>query len=201
MTPDARLLLLRHAEPDHLDRCHGRRSDPELSALGHREAHATGLRLRVLSSELGRFTRLVTSPATRAQQTLQPLARTLEREPEVDERWIERDFGDWEGRPWTELWPTTPEEVRRDPTAYAAWTPPGAETPEDVAARTRAAVLDALRGSGTTVVATHAGPIRSAIALALGIPLAATLRIDVAYARVVVLARTQDAITIERLGA
>lgn len=201
MTPDAVLVLVRHAEPRDADRCHGARSDPPLSPHGERQAANLALRLRVLGREFGGVTRLLSSPAARAIETCARLAVQLGIDPAVDERWRERDFGAWEGRPWAELWPETPAEVREDLDAYAAWTPPDGETPTAVAARVAAATDHALEGSGTTVVATHAGPIRAALAHALGVDDAVTLRFDVPYGRAVVLTRTEDALGVARVGA
>lgn len=201
MRPDAHLLLVRHAEPADRDHCHGARSDPGLSPLGDRQAAALALRVRLLVAELGPVRRLLCSPAARALATTVPLGRDLGRRHTVDERWRERDWGDWEGRPWDELWPGVPEEVTHDPTAYVGWTPPGGETPEEVAARIAPALAEGMAGPGTTVVVTHAGAVRQALASALDLPLVSTLRIDVPHARITGLARTDDAATLTRVGA
>lgn len=203
MTDDvsSNLLLVRHAEPVDRDRCHGSRSDPGLSRLGQRQATAVALRVRLLANELGPVRRLLCSPAARALATAVPLGRDLGRQHTVDERWRERDWGDWEGRPWDELWTDAPEAVTHDPTAYLAWTPPGGETPEEVAARIAPALTDALAGPGTTVVVTHAGAVRQALATALDLPLTSTLRIEVPHARITGLGARGDAATLTRVGA
>lgn len=202
MTPDRHLLLVRHAEPADRDHCHGSRSDPVLSARGRVQADDLVERIAVLLTEVGPGTRLVRSPAARAAGTAAPLAAALDLDHEVDARWRERDFGAWEGRPWTELWPTVPREVTADAAAYLDWTPPGGEPSADVATRVRAALHDqAAVGPGATVVVAHAGTIRHALAAALDLPLAATLRIDVPYASITALAMTDDAATLTRVGA
>lgn len=203
MTPaaDAHLLLVRHAEPRDRDRCHGARSDPGLSALGQRQAANLALRVRLLASELGPVRRVLCSPAARAIATAVPLARELGRPHSIDERWRERDFGTWEGQAWDELWPTVPAEVTTDAAAYLAWTPPEGETADEVTERLAPAVTDALADDGTTVVVTHAGPVRQALVAALGIAPPTALQIAVPYGRVTGLARTQDAVTLLRVGA
>lgn len=201
MTPDAHLVLVRHAEPADRDRCHGARSDPGLSPLGQRQAAALGLRVRLLAAELGAVRRLVCSPAARTIATAVHLAEAAGRPHALDARWRERDFGDWEGRPWAELWPTVPAEVTADPASYLAWTPPGGEDAEAVAARLGPAMDEALAEDGTTVVVTHAGAVRQVLASTLHLPLEAAWRIEVPYARMVVLARTDDAVTLTRVGA
>lgn len=203
MTPagDAHLLLVRHAEPRDRDRCHGARSDPGLSKLGQRQAANLALRVRLLAGELGSVRRLLCSPAARAIATAVPLGRELGRSHAIDERWRERDFGTWEGRKWDELWPTVPAEVTSDAAAYLAWTPPEGETADDVAERLEPAVTEALAGEGTTVVVTHAGAVRQALVTALGISAVTALQVAVPYGRVTGLARTQDAVTLLRVGA
>lgn len=195
------LLLVRHGEPVERHLCHGARSDPELSPLGRRQAQAAALRVRVLANEVGRVTRLVRSPARRAAETTAPIAATLDRQAVVDEDWRERDWGDWEGEAWDDCWATTPPDVTADPQSYLDFTPPGGETPGAVAARVEAALEDVARTPGTTVVVAHAGTIRQVLATVLGVPLVATLQIDVAYGRITAVALTEDAATLTRVGA
>lgn len=201
MTPDGHLLLVRHAEPTDRDRCHGARSDPGLSPLGQRQAANLALRLQLLASELGPVRRVLCSPAARAIATAVPLGRGLGRAHAVDERWRERDFGTWEGRPWAELWPTVPAEVTTDASAYLAWTPPEGETAADVAERLEPAVTEALAAEGTTVVVTHAGAVRQALVAALDLPATTALRVAVPHGRITGLARTEDAVMLVRVGA
>lgn len=198
---DAHLLLVRHAEPTDRDHCHGARSDPGLSRLGHRQAANLALRLRLLASELGPVRRVLCSPAARAIATAVPIGRELGRPHTIDERWRERDFGTWEGRPWAELWPTVPAAVTRDAAAYLAWAPPEGETADEVAERLAPAVAEALAHEGTTIVVTHAGAVRQALVVALDLPATTALQVAVPYGRVTGLARTEDAVTLTRVGA
>jgi alpha-ribazole phosphatase len=200
MTPDARVLLVRHAEPQRTQLCHGAVSDPGLSDSGTSAATLLSPRLRALGHELGGITRLLTSPARRAVETVAEVAVALNLTPTVDARWRERHFGAWEGHPWSDLWPTVPRAVLEDHAAYAAFTPPQAETPSDVATRVEPALAEALRGAGVTVVLTHAGAIRQCLAEALQVDLATALRIDVPYARMVVIGRINDSLIVERVG-
>jgi alpha-ribazole phosphatase len=188
VTPDAHVILLRHGTADGGGRCYGQRLDPPLTPGGLRQAHAA-------AGRIGAVDHLVTSPALRARTT----TAAFTADATVDGRWAERDFGDWEGRPWDRLWPTVPDEVRTDPVAYAAFTPPGGEPADAVRARVVAAVA-ALPATGTTLVVTHAGPIRLALADTLGIPVAATFAIAVAPGRALLLARIGDHWMLERTG-
>jgi broad specificity phosphatase PhoE len=84
----------------------------------------------------------------------------------IDDRLIELDYGQWEGRPFAAV---TAEEWRRwraDP----AWSPPGGESLADVGARVRAALADlaAEAARADIVVVSHVSPIKAAVAWALG---------------------------------
>jgi broad specificity phosphatase PhoE len=86
---------------------------------------------------------------------------------EVDERWIELDYGELDGRPVGEVPPATWAAWRAD----AAWRPPGGESLADLGARVRAAcdlLVDAAREHDVVVVS-HVSPIKAAVAWALGV--------------------------------
>lgn len=157
------IVLLRHGAHAAGGVCAGRRHDPDLSDEGR--AQAADARGRLGDN----FAALVVSPMARAVAT----ASQWTTDPVVDERLAERDFGDWEGRPWTELWPTVPPDVQRDARAYAAFVPPGAETLDEVATRAVAAVEDVsdrLADGERALVVTHGGPLRLVVARLLGLP-------------------------------
>lgn len=191
MIPPARLVLLRHGETDAGPICVGR-SDPGLSAGGCEQAAAAVVRLGLAPN------RVVSSPLRRARET----AAAFGLPTAVDDRLVERDFGDWEGHPWVELWPIVDPGVLTDPVAYAAFTPPGAETAAEVRARVSAALLDLTSTPGETVLAvTHAGPLRVAIAVALALDDRQTFALAAEHARAAVLVRHGEDWVLERLGA
>ena len=64
------------------------RIDPELDELGVQQAAAA-------AGLIGRVDRVIASPLVRAQQTAAALGQPVE----TDERFIELDYGDWEGKP------------------------------------------------------------------------------------------------------
>lgn len=180
--PAVRLVLVRHAEPAEAGkRCAGQGAfDPGLESLGRAQA-ADALK------RLGReFDLVVASPARRARETAEAWGLPVE----IDERLAERSFGEWEGRRWPELWPGVPPEVLASPEAYAAFTPPGGEPYESVATRVRAALDDLTAIPARRVlVGTHAGPLRLAVGVALGLPPAVALTLGAGYARAAVLLR------------
>jgi alpha-ribazole phosphatase len=102
-----------------------------------------------------------TSPLVRCRM----LAEALHASPVVDERLIEMDFGDWEGKAWDVI-------VRAELDAWAAdiagYAPPAGESPLDVQRRALAFVagLDVPEA----VVVTHAGVMRTLVAHVRNLP-------------------------------
>lgn len=144
------------------------RSDPDLDHEGRRQAGALAAAVAE-GPPPATVTRVIASPLGRAVAT----ARGFGLPVEVDERWIEVDYGAWEGRPVRAL---TAEE-------WAAWradpgfAPPGGESLAALDARVRAACEDlaaaaatgtAGNGAGDVVVVSHVSPIKAAVAWALG---------------------------------
>jgi broad specificity phosphatase PhoE len=94
--------------------------DPELTEVGVRQA-------ATLVSVLPAAARVVSSPLRRARVT----AAALDRPVEVDDRWIEIDFGELEYRPVAEIRESVWPKWREDP----EWVPAGGESLGDVARR------------------------------------------------------------------
>jgi probable phosphoglycerate mutase len=123
---------------------------------------------------------VVTSPLQRAVDTALAIAESWELDVERDERLIEIDYGEWEGRGFAEL-PT--QELRRwraDP-EYA---PPGGESLALVQERVSecASELFARAGDGVLIAVSHVSPIKAAVAWALctGPEIAWRMRLDLA---------------------
>jgi len=160
--------LIRHAlvEPAWTQRCYGSRCDPGISPEGAAAAVQ-------LARALPGVPRLVASPARRARETAQHLAAEFS----IDRRWAERDFGEWEGRMWSECFARTPVSVTENAAAYVEYTPPGAEQFVDVIARVEQALTD-YNAYAAVAVVTHAGPMRAALLLA-GMPLDDVFAVDI----------------------
>lgn len=189
------VVLLRHGPVDDGGCCYGARVSPPLSS----EAPA---RIAELGSRLpATFSRVISSPATRCRET----ARLLGLVPDlVDEAWLERDFGVWEGRPWTDVWSEVGEVTSADD--FAALTPEAGEPWEAV--RTRAGeALDALAGAGPSpdgapiAVVTHGGIIRTVLSHILEIPIGTSLLFDPAPASATWLTSWGSGWTVARMGA
>ena len=174
----ARLIFVRHAEPD--DSVRGRiygRLDPGLSELGR--SHAVELAATLAGEPIAA---VYSSPQARALATAAPLARRLGLEPIVEPELREIDFGSLEGL-------TPAEAVARHP-VEAAWAvaPAAATFPggESVAALRERATGAARRIAGrhpneTVAVFGHAVVIRAILGDALAIDPDALFRLDQSY--------------------
>lgn len=127
---------------------------------------------------------VTTSPLRRASDAAEYLAQKRDLKLKIDSDWAEMDFGDWDGRPLAELREdghiaAQLDALYADPSAPS---PPSGESWDALSVRV-ARALDGIAGNGNSgpmLVVTHGGPIRAAISLACGIPLARTwaFRID-----------------------
>jgi broad specificity phosphatase PhoE len=152
------LLLVRHGETAaNVDGLLLGRADPPLTDRGRSQA-------RAMAAASPTPQRVVTSPLRRAVDTAAEFGVTTE----VDDRWIELDYGELDGRPISSIAPEMWEQWRSDPTR----SPGGGETLAALGARVREACTDLLAdaAAGTVVVVTHVSPIKAAIAWALAVP-------------------------------
>ena len=138
------------------------RADQPLTETGHRQA-------RALAEALPHPARLVSSPLLRARQTAAVLAGTGKdgEGVEVDQRWIEMDYGDLDGQPATAL----PEQTWRMWRQNSYFVPAGGESVAAVGERVRQACVELVgeAARGDVVVVSHVSPIKAALAWALGV--------------------------------
>jgi broad specificity phosphatase PhoE len=151
------LILARHGQTEH--NRDGRllgRSDVSLTDLGSQQAQA-------VARAVGPVDRIVCSPLSRARETAAFVGVAVE----VDERWIEVDYGDYEGLPFAEV----PEEFWRQWRTDPTLAPPGGESLSAVGERVRAACadLEAAAIDSTVLVVSHVSPIKAALAWALDV--------------------------------
>jgi broad specificity phosphatase PhoE len=150
------LVLVRHGQTD----ANARglllgRADPPLSDLGRRQAEA-------LASRIPADARVVSSPLLRTRETAAAFGRPVD----VDDRWIELDYGDYDGRPVADV----PADVWRDWRADPHFVPAGGESLVMLGNRVRAACEELLEEARDrdVVVVSHVSPIKAAIGWALG---------------------------------
>ncbi|CAM3367860.1 MULTISPECIES: histidine phosphatase family protein [Sphingomonas] len=163
-----RLHLLRHGEPELTGRMLGRTDSP---------ATARGIAACVGQAAGLSVTRRIASDLSRARACAEAIGPA-----EVDPRWRELDFGEWDGLAASNI---DPEAMRRfwdDPDAAP---PPGGERWSDLVVRVRAAIADL--PSEPTLVVTHGGAIRAALHVLCGFDLRACWSFALPYAALVTL--------------
>ena len=140
------------------------RLDPALDPLGVAQAEAVATRLGS-----GTVRRVVSSPLVRARQTAEAIAAVSGTDVEIDERWIEVDYGAYDGMPLGEVPAEAWASWRTDP----GFAPPGGESLASVRTRVTAAceglIADVADGEGDVVVVTHVSPIKAAVCWTLGV--------------------------------
>lgn len=151
------LILLRHGEVEGPP-CMRGRVDRPLTTVGQRnmERAAKGLT----------FDRILCSPLQRCHRFAEELATQNDRPLDVEDEWLELDFGEWDGVDLQELSQqhgAALEQFWRDPFGFP---PPGGEHPVDFCRRVGTAIsLVPTRFTDETVlVVTHGGVIKAALA-------------------------------------
>jgi broad specificity phosphatase PhoE len=171
------LILVRHGES--IGNAKGLllgRLDAPLTERGLAQARTVG-------PLVANASRLISSPLERARTTAAALDTGLP--IEIDDRWIEVDYGEFDGRPLTAV----PDQVwtrwRSDP----GYRPPGGETLTEVSARVRSACEElfahdgeGVRGGETVVVVSHVSPIKAATCWSLGLGVEGAWRLYLATA-------------------
>jgi broad specificity phosphatase PhoE len=143
------------------------RADPDLDDEGTRQVAAVARACAGLD-----VARVVTSPLGRCRATADAIARTIAGVDDgvpvqIDDRWVELDYGELDGRPLGDVPRETWDAWRADVT----WRPPGGETLAELGERVRAActALAADAAERDVVVVSHVSPIKAAVAWALGV--------------------------------
>jgi broad specificity phosphatase PhoE len=140
------------------------RADPALDDVGRGQARAAAAVL----AETASVGRIVSSPLARCRATAEIVAGTVGVPVEVDERWVELDYGELDGTPVADVPPSTWTEWQGD----VDWAPPGGESHAALGQRVRAAcdeLAGGEAGGGDVVVVSHVSPIKAAVAWALAV--------------------------------
>jgi broad specificity phosphatase PhoE len=143
------------------------RADPALDDEGVRQAACLGTGLAGLD-----VVRVVSSPLGRCRASAEVIAAALraaglEVDVEVDDRWIELDYGVLDGVPLADV----PAESWARWRADVSWAPEGGESLAGLGERVRAACDDLVADAtdADVVVVSHVSPIKAAVAWALGV--------------------------------
>jgi broad specificity phosphatase PhoE len=155
--PSAEIWLARHGETEwSRDMRHTGRTDIELTDRGREQARA--LRGRLSERE---FTRVITSPLSRAAETceLAGLGESAERSDAL----LEWDYGEYEG--------LTTKRIRERRRGWVLWRDgcPGGETAGEVGARVDPLVAELLQARGDVALFAHGHVLRVLAARWLGL--------------------------------
>tara|TARA_B100000953_G_scaffold299046_2_gene297629 strand:- start:438 stop:998 length:561 start_codon:yes stop_codon:yes gene_type:complete len=150
------LTLLRHGQTDYNAKSlfQGRVDEP-LNAVGLAQAHRA-------AGSIGKVDRIISSPLQRARKTAEAFGMS----PEIDERWVECNFGDWEGRPISSIGTEKWEKYKSN----LDYQPPNGESINEVNQRIHSALDELSVGENENLlIVTHTLPIKSAFVWVLGV--------------------------------
>lgn len=138
------------------------RMDLPLDELGEAQAAAVGSALGACEVPPAR---IVASPLLRTRATAEAIAARCGLSVEFDERFLEVDYGEYDGAPLADI----PHEVWQHWRTDIGWVPPGGESLAAVGERVRAACESYAEEAADrdVVVVTHVSPIKAAVAWAL----------------------------------
>ncbi len=188
------LVLVRHGATDHTTekRFSGRGGhDPSLNADGRAQVRAVADWLSPLADEIDV---LLSSPLRRTRETAEIISERLAHEVEVEEGLAEAAFGTWEGLTFHEVQQAYPDDL--DAWLGSLDVAPGGDGDsfqemDQRVRRTRDRLLSGYRGKAVLAV-THVTPIKLLVSMALGAPLEAVYRMELAPASVTVISWFED---------
>jgi broad specificity phosphatase PhoE/ribonuclease HI len=177
-------ILIRHGVTPNTERklfCGSGGTDPGLTDTGRDQAQRAADWVRRNEA----VDAIYASPLRRTQETAGAVADALGLEVVLEPGVAEVAFGDWDGRTFKEIFEQWPNEMQSWLDSPAV-PPPNGESMEATRARTLAARdrLVAAHPEQTVVVVSHVTPIKLLVAEALGAPLEAIYRMDLAPASI-----------------
>jgi len=168
--------FVRHGETAHNreGRFQGR-ADVELSARGLEQV--ARLATRLAPSEIAA---VYSSPLARARQTAMAIAAVAGCAVEADDRLIELDYGEWDGRPLGDIPASEWTAWRADP----SFAPPGGESLVEVTTRVASFCRERLADQEPVIAVSHVSPIKAAVCWALGVDERATWQMQLGLATI-----------------
>lgn len=169
------LILVRHGRtPANAAGLLQGRLDQDLDEVGRAQAVAVAAYVGA-SVEIDA---VISSPLHRAEQTALAFGLPVE----LDDRWLELAYGDYEGTPHSDV----PSEVWQRWRDDATFTPPGGESLAALDGRVRqaCAALRERASEENVVVVSHVSPMKSAVAWALGVDIGISFNCHLDHASV-----------------
>ncbi|MHB1930788.1 MAG: histidine phosphatase family protein [Acidimicrobiales bacterium] len=157
------LILVRHGRTAHnASRRLLGRLDVDLDELGERQAAALGH-----SPRLAAIHRVVSSPLRRTAATAGAIAAGRRVQAQLDSRWVEVDYGVYDGLALGDVPASVWDSWRRDP----EWVPDGGESIAAVARRVRQACEELWPEAveRDVAVVSHVSPIKAALTWGMGL--------------------------------
>jgi probable phosphoglycerate mutase len=137
------------------------------------------------------FSRRFASTMTRARQTAEALDL---RNPMLDARLMEQNWGAWEGLTRAEIFARNGDDafVRAGSEHGEEFRPPDGESTGELHARVGAFLRDAAQGEGDAVVVAHLGVLRAAYTLATGWDMTTPMPADLDVSKILLLSLAPD---------
>ena len=151
-----KITLLRHGQTDFnaQGRLQGRVDNP-LNDIGVQQAKRA-------AEAIGPVDKIISSPLQRAIQT----AEVFNLEIQIDENWIELDYGDWDGVHLNTISKETWIEWKNNP----SFKPPNGESLKTLGDRVKLFLENVQKNSKQhLLIVTHVSPIKAAVAWTLGV--------------------------------
>ncbi len=195
--PPIRIFLVRHGAAEGADGIAVGQVDLPLSAAGADSIRRLAATWAGPAPDL-----LLASDLARAASSAAIFAERWDLPVEIDRRLREMDFGDWDGRPWSEVKEADEAFFRQWMDSWWHRPPPGGESFGDVARRAESWLAEVLESPGRTVVAVaHGGTIRTALSHVLGAPPERVFHLRLDHGLVSGLATTWRGVEVQFLNA
>jgi alpha-ribazole phosphatase len=170
------IILVRHTRPALAEGiCYGR-MDLELAPTWPQE-------FEQCLAQIPRASLILSSPSSRCLRLAQALGSRDTADIQIDERLLELNFGEWEGRAWDDIPREGIDEWVADPVDYAPGNGESLRTLWMRVLQLREVLLERL--SGTVVIVAHHGPLRALMAQAAGRPMESMLDHQIAWGGVI----------------
>jgi broad specificity phosphatase PhoE len=151
-----KVTLLRHGQTDY-------NAKGLLQGRIDNQLNATGLLQAQRAAEaIGPVDQIISSPLKRAIQT----AKAFNVDTQIDENWIELNYGEWDGMPLQAIKKETWNKWKTD----SSFKPPKGESLEELGKRVRLSLNNIEKNTDQhLLIVTHVSPIKAALAWALDV--------------------------------